>query len=122
MNVTGLARCKKQMCCMGVLQGEEEAINCSWNNGVEQQHEMEQDCNATVLTEVLNMGDDKRGVINETSLYKEPQNNGDLPPDPSISVALYTRLNNGEPGMKIVKVWIYYIWIKERTNKREKWL
>lgn len=83
---------------------------------------MEQDCNATVLTEVLNMGDDKRGVINETSLYKEPQNNGDLPPDPSISVALYTRLNNGEPGMKIVKVWIYYIWIKERTNKREKWL
>jgi hypothetical protein len=50
-----------------------------------------------IFLAVLNMGDDKSGVRNETSLYNEPQNNGDLPPEPSISVAFYTRLNNGEP-------------------------
>jgi hypothetical protein len=39
------------------------------------------------------------------SLYNESQNNGDLPPEPSISIACFagrnlTRLNNGEPWIE----------------------
>jgi hypothetical protein len=51
MNVTGLARCKKQICCTGVLQGLEEAavlgiMRLTLSNKMKWQ---EQDCNATVF-------------------------------------------------------------------------